>query len=164
MRKLCYCVPYRQDSKIPMVQITMTKESLKRTKGFLSMWSFRKKFGDSRKVRMASRLYGKAVRLDEKGKPYEAIVMVCRALQAVRKSDAGLTEPDALSQVMTATTLFDKLATKVGRPEIVLTALREALNLCDRAMAADSRFIELVQPYRDRFHHRIGLIAAQPEQ
>ena len=128
------------------------------------MWSFRKMFGGSRKVRMASRLYGKAVRLDEKGKPYEAIVMVCRALQTVRESDASLTETDALSQIMSVTAFFDALATKVGRPEIVLTALREALELCDRAMAADSRLIELVQPYRDRFHHRISLIAAQPGQ
>jgi hypothetical protein len=126
------------------------------------MWSFRKMFG-SRKVRIASRLYGKAVRLDEKGKPYESIVMVCRALQAVRKSDAGLTEPDALSQVMTATTLFDKLATKVGRPEIALTALKEAVEFCDRAMAADSNLMAVIQPYRDRFYHRIRLIAAQPE-
>ena len=128
------------------------------------MWSFRKMFGGSRKVRIASRLYGKAVRLDEKGKTYEAIVMVCRALQTVRESDASLTGTDALSQIMFSTALFDKLAAKVGRPEIVLTTLREALNLCDRAMAADSRLTEFVQPYRDRFHHRISLIAAQQEQ
>jgi len=112
---------------------------------------------------MASRLYGKAVRLDQKGKPYEAIVMVCRVLQAVRTSDAGLTEPDALSQVMTATSLFDKLATTVGRPEIALTALKEAVELCDRAVAADSNLMAVIQPYRDRFYHRIRLIAAQPE-
>jgi len=141
----------------------MTKESLKRTKGFLSMWSFRKKFGDSRKVHTASRLYGKAVRLNGKGKPYEAIVMVCRALQAVRESGAVLIASDALSLIMSATALFDELAIKTGRPEIVLTSLREALELCDRAVAADSKLIELVQPYRDRFHHRIGLIATQPE-
>ena len=128
------------------------------------MWPFRKMFGGSRKVRIASQLYGKAVRLDEKEKPYEAIVMVCRALQTIRESDARVTGTDALSLIMSATALFDELATKVGRPEIVLTTLREALNLCDRAMAADSRLIELVQPYRDRFHHRISLIAAQPGQ
>lgn len=129
------------------------------------MWSLKKKmFGGSRKVRTASRLYGKAVRLDEKGKPYEAIVMVCRALQTVRKSDAGLTEPDALSQVMSSTALFDELATKVGRPEIALTALREALDLCDRAMAADSNQMAVIQPYRDRFYHRIHLITAHQEQ
>jgi len=128
------------------------------------MWPFRKKFGGSRRVRMASQLYGKAVRLDEEGKPYEAIVMVCRTLQAVRESGADLIESDALSLIMTATFLFDGLATKVGRPEIVLTALREALNLCDRAMAADSRLIGLVQPYRERFYHRISLITTQQNQ
>jgi len=71
-----------------------------------------------------------------------------------------LTEPDALSQVMTATSLFDKLATTVGRPEIALTASR-SVELCDRAVAADSNLMAVIQPYRDRFYHRIRLIAAQ---
>ena len=127
------------------------------------MRSFRKIFGGSRKARMASRLYGKALRLDEKGKPFEAIVMVCRALQTVRESGASLTGTDALSQIMSATAFLDELATKVGRPEIVLIALREALELCDRAVAADSNLMAVIQPYRDRFYHRIGLIAAQQE-
>jgi hypothetical protein len=120
-------------------------------------------FGESRKVLMASRLYGKAVRLDEKGKPYEAIVMVCRTLQAVRKSDAGLTEPDALSLILSATSLFDELATKVGRPEIALTALKEAVEVCGRAVAADSELMERVKPYGDRFSERISFITAQQE-
>ena len=128
------------------------------------MWPFRKMFGESRKVHTASRLYRKAVRLDERGKPYEAIVMVCRALQTVRGSGADLRGPDALNLVMTATTFFDELATKVGRPEIVLTALREVLELCDRAVAADPELMERVRPYRDRFYHRISLITAQQTQ
>lgn len=141
----------------------MTNESPKLSKRFLGMWPFRKMFGGSRKVIMASRLYGKAVRLNEKGKPYEAIVMVCRALQTVRESGTNLIGPHALSLILTATTLFDELATKVGRPEIVLTALRDAIELCDRAATADSKLIELVRPYREWFSHRISLITAQPE-
>jgi len=140
----------------------MTNESPKLCNGFLGMWPFRKMFGESRKVRTASRLYGKAIRLDEAGKPYEAIVMVCRALQAVRESGADLIGSDALSLLMTATTLFDELATKVGRPEIVLTALREALELCDR-VATDSELMRFVTPYRDRFYCRISSITAQQE-
>ena len=127
------------------------------------MWPFRKIFGESRKVRTASQLYRKAVRFDERGKPYEAIVMVCRALQTVRGSGADLRGPDALNLVMTATTFFDELATKVGRPEIVLTALREALELCDRAVA-DPELMERVMTYRDRFYHRISFITAQQNQ
>lgn len=139
----------------------MTKESPKLSKGFLGMWLFGRKSGESKKVRIASRLFGKAVRLREKEKPYEAIVMVCRALRTVRESGANLIGSDALNLIMSATSLFDELATKVGRPEIVLTALKEAVELCDRAVMADSNLMAAIQPYRDRFYHRISLIAAQ---
>jgi len=141
----------------------MIRESPKHSKGFLGMWPFGRKSDESKKVRIASRLFGKAVRLREKEKPYEAIVMACRALRAVRESGANLIGSDALILIISATSLFDELATKVGRQEIVLTALKEALDLCDRAVAADSRLTGLVQPYRDRFRHRISLIAAQQE-
>jgi hypothetical protein len=87
--------------------------------------------------------------------------MVCRALQSVRESGANLIGPHALSLIMTATTLFDELATKVGRPEIVLTALREALELCDRTAAANSDLLELVLPYRAHFSQRISSITAR---
>lgn len=90
--------------------------------------------------------------------------MVCRALQAVRESGEDLREPDALSLLMTATALFDELAIKVGRPEIVLTALREAVELCDWAVAADPELMERIRPYRDRFYHRISLMTAQQNQ
>jgi len=137
---------------------------MKGPEGFLRLWPFCKMPDESRKVRMASRLYRKAVRLDEKGKSYEAIVMVCRALQTVRGSEAKLIESDALSLILTATTLFDELATKTGRPEIVLTALRDALELCDRAMAANSKLMELVRPYHERLSQRISFITAQVER
>jgi hypothetical protein len=128
------------------------------------MWPFKEMFGESQKVRAASRLYGKAVCLDKKEKPYEAIVMVCRALQAAREAGANLIEPQALSLILAVTALFDELATKVGRPEIVLTALRDALELCDRAVAADSKRTELVQPYYERFSRQISFITAQQKE
>lgn len=142
----------------------MTRESPKLSKGFLGMWPFGRKSGESKKVRIASRLFGKAVRLREKGKPYEAIVMVCRALRAVRESGANLIGSDALNLVISATSLFDELATKVGRPEIVLTALREAQELCDRAAAADPGLMEYVKPSCERFSQRISSITTQQKQ
>lgn len=139
----------------------MTNESPKLSKRFLGMWPFRKMFGGSRKVLMASRLYGKAVRLREKEKPYDAIVMVCRALRTVRESGANLKGSDALNLIISATSLFDELATKVGRPEIALTALKEAVELCDRAVAADPGLMEYVKPSCERFSQRISSITTR---
>jgi hypothetical protein len=103
-----------------------------------------------RPLSKASKLYGRALRLDKSGKPREAFELTRQALDAVAGATSPVINGPGNGIILVMTVFYAQLATKVGIPSAADDAIRQALRLSAPLDHGDPEIREYVDWLRGR--------------
>jgi hypothetical protein len=120
------------------------REILAITKGFLP-------------IQRAARWFWRAVALQRKGKTSDARKAVCHSLDLLRHPNVVRTSPQALTMILAATTLLDDVVTALGERDAAVAEMKDALDVCDAAIARHPRLAEAdyLREHTERFRARL---------